>query len=144
MSLSNTYHATQCRWNRTIFPSTFLARSQNSSEKKKKNNCGEAKSMWENNFFTRINEIIKGSSGGSRPQDKGGWGGLQKILSALRAPVWSNNKVGGGGEGRAPEPLPLICHWGENLLSLSPLFVPAFSLFSQKRLTPSQATNTHL
>ena len=48
-------------------------------------------------------------SGGSRPSDKGGWGGgsshldpeireggLQKIFSALQTSVWSKNKGGGG------------------------------------------------
>ena len=51
-------------------------------------------------------------SGGSRPSDNGGpghpdpeikWGGgLKKFCSALRASVWSKNKVGGGRAPRAP------------------------------------------
>ena len=56
-------------------------------------------------------------SGGSRPLDKGGWGGgshpdseimegdrsQKQFFSALRASFWSKNK----GEGRAPRPPPL-------------------------------------
>ena len=57
-SLSNRYHAMQCRWNRTFFSFIFLERSQNSLGKRKKN-CGEAKSMWKSNLFTWNNEIIK-------------------------------------------------------------------------------------
>lgn len=65
----------------------LFSRARTICREKEKNNCGEAKSMWENNFFTRINEIIIGSSGGSRPPDKGVGGGgvgLQKTFSALR------------------------------------------------------------
>ena len=119
----------------------FLSRARKNRREKEKNNCGEAKSKWKNNFFTGINEIIKGNNGGSRPSDKGGWGGVSKnFFSALRASVWSKNKA----RGRLPEPLPWICHWGENSLSLSPLFFSHFLLFSQKRLILAQATNTHL
>jgi len=38
---------------------------------------------------------------------KGGGGGLQKMFSALRASVWSNNKGEGGGGGKGGPPLDL-------------------------------------
>ena len=43
----------------------------------------------------------RGGGGSSRPLDKRGGGGLQKIFSPLRASVWSKNK-GGGPPGPSP------------------------------------------
>ena len=84
----------------------------------------EKSHLWIEVFFPKINFVTCRSSccsscyriesrttARSKPWEKGvGGGSLKKLFSALRAPVWSKNKRGGGW-GRPPGPLPWIRHW---------------------------------
>ena len=83
--------------------------------------AGSSSTVFVVNFFiikkgSPFSILFLVSGGGSRPSDKGGGGGgrSQKTLfSALRAPVWSENKVGG-----PPGPFPWIRHSGSGFENL--------------------------
>ena len=81
--------------------------------------AGSSSTVFVVNFFiikkgSPFSILFLVSGGGSRPSDKGGGGRSQKTLfSALRVPVWSENKVGG-----PPGPFPWIRHSGSGFENL--------------------------